>query len=292
MGGSSRNVTTLAVGAAVLALVLAGCNNEGPVPVLTQAQADSLALVVTTDASALVEGSVSDATTGVPIAGAPGIVAAPEVCISKSTSANSDADPVPDSMRVTFTGCTLTVGNETATVNGIIDIIDPTPTTTDHALKTVYTDFLRSVTNTLTNKTRSVKENGTRMVSGDASTLQRSETNFTTVYYYANSDVATHVRTWSATFTADVAGTIRPDSLPNGNWNVTGTSTWTHGSNSYTLAVTTNPQLHYTATCTVAPRFDAGILTAVVTKQNGATSAQMTITVQFTACGQYTVTRS
>lgn len=292
MGRSSCNVPTLAVGAAVLALVLAGCNNEGPVPVLTQAQADSLALVVTTDASALVEGSVSDATTGVPIAGAPGIAAAPEACISKSTSANSDADPVPDSVRVTFTGCTFTAGNETATVNGIIDIIDPTPAVTDHSLKTVYTDFLRTVTNTLTNLTRSVKENGTRMVSGDASTLQRSETNFTTVYYFANNDVATHVRTWSATFTADVAGTIRPDSLPNGNWNVTGTSTWTHGSNSYSLAVTTSPQLHYNATCKVAPRFDAGILTAVVTKQNAATSTQVTITVQFTACGQYTVTRS
>jgi hypothetical protein len=36
------------------------------------------------------------------------------------------------------------------------------------------------------------------------------------------------------------------------------------------------------------PRFDAGTLTAVVTR-NGATS---TVTVQFTACGTYTVTRS
>jgi hypothetical protein len=54
------------------------------------------------------------------------------------------------------------------------------------------------------------------------------------------------------------------------------------------VTVTTNPALHYNATCTVVPRFDAGTLTAVVTR-NGATS---TVTVQFTACGTYTVTRT
>jgi hypothetical protein len=52
--------------------------------------------------------------------------------------------------------------------------------------------------------------------------------------------------------------------------------------------VTTNPQLHFNATCTVEPRLDAGTLMAVVTK-NGVTT---NVTIQFTACGQYTVTRS
>ena len=42
------------------------------------------------------------------------------------------------------------------------------------------------------------------------------------------------------------------------------------------------------ATCTVAPRFDSGTLTAAVMR-GGAT---MHVVITFTACGQYTVTRS
>ncbi|HWC74763.1 MAG TPA: hypothetical protein VG454_12580 [Gemmatimonadales bacterium] len=41
-------------------------------------------------------------------------------------------------------------------------------------------------------------------------------------------------------------------------------------------------------TCTAAPRFDAGKITAVVVRG----TSTMTVTVEFTACGQYTVTRS
>jgi hypothetical protein len=185
-------------------------------------------------------------------------------------------------------GCTYSNPPYAATLSGTIDFIDPTPTTTDFALKTVYTNFSRSVTNTTTNATRTAVENGTRTVSGTTSQLQRSETGFRTDYTFASGATATHIRTWSATFTADVAGSIKPDSLPSGNWNLTGTSTWTSGPLSYSLSVTTNPQLHFNATCTVEPRLDAGTLMAVVTK-NGVTA---NVTIQFTACGQYTVTKS
>src|SRR3989442_1567948 len=60
------------------------------------------------------------------------------------------------------------------------------------------------------------------------------------------------------------------------------------GDGTSSLFVTTTPPLHYNADCTVAPKFDAGTISAVVTRSSGMT----TITVQFTACGQYTVTRS
>jgi len=69
---------------------------------------------------------------------------------------------------------------------------------------------------------------------------------------------------------------------------INGSSTYTSGTNNYSLSVSTNPPLHHNAGCTVQPRFDAGTLTASVTK-NGTTSH---VTIQFTACGQYTVTRS
>ena len=97
------------------------------------------------------------------------------------------------------------------------------------------------------------------------------------------------MRTWESIFTADVAGSIMRDALlPSGTWSVNGTSSWTRGQRSYSLTVTTNPPLHYNASCTTAPRFDAGKLTAVVVRN----SQTVTVTIEFTACGEYTVTRS
>jgi hypothetical protein len=90
-------------------------------------------------------------------------------------------------------------------------------------------------------------------------------------------------------FTADVAGTIAPDAaLPSGSLSILGTSTWTRGPNTWSVAASTPSPLHYNATCTVRPRFDSGTFQAVVTR-NALTS---NVTIQFTACGQYTVTRS
>ena len=195
---------------------------------------------------------------------------------------------MPDSVRVDFTGCTFSNPPYTATLGGTIDFVDPTPTTPDMALRTRYTDFTRSLTNTATNQTRSATENGTRTVLGSTSALQLADT-MQTDYPFATGVTATHVRKWGSTFTADQAGSIQMGSpLPSGSWSISGASTWTSGANSYSLSVTTNPALHFNASCTVEPRFDSGTLTAVVTK-NAATTNVM---VQFTACGQYTVTRS
>jgi hypothetical protein len=70
--------------------------------------------------------------------------------------------------------------------------------------------------------------------------------------------------------------------------NIAGTATFTRDTNSFALTVSTDPVLHYNAACTVRPKFDAGTLKATVTK-NGATS---NVTIAFTACGTFTVTRS
>ena len=292
----ARSAWRFAAGSIIAALFVACNNATSPNSALTQVEAAALGEEVATDASALSEGTTFSASSGAPLgvapmAGAPVLPAATASCTptkSPASPTNSDADPVPDSVRLDFAGCTYSNPPYTATLSGTIDFIDPTPTTTDFALKTVYTNFSRSVTNTTTNATRTAVENGTRTVSGTTSQLQRSETGFRTDYTFASGATATHVRTWSATFTADVAGSIKPDSLPSGNWNLTGTSTWTSGPLSYSLSVTTNPQLHFNATCTVEPRLDAGTLMAVVTK-NGVTA---NVTIQFTACGQYTVTKS
>src|SRR5438034_202201 len=93
----------------------------------------------------------------------------------------------------------------------------------------------------------------------------------------------------NSAFTADVPGSIQPDArLPSGTLSIEGTSTWTRGTNTYSLVVSTDPVLHYNASCTVRPKFDAGTLHVTVTRNGTASN----VTVAFTACGQYTVTRS
>ena len=290
-----RNPSTLAA-ATLAALVFAACTDtQSPssTPVLSQSQAQAVGDVVANDVAALPEGMSFSASGSGLLAqlAAPAAVGAMPACTPTRTPAspaNSDGDPIPDSVHVDFAGCTGSSGSYTLTISGTIDFVDPTPTTTDFGLRTRYTDFTRSVTNTATSQTRSTKENGVREVIASASGLQETETNFRTDVTFPNGTTASHGRDWSVTFTPDQGGTIQHDHLPSGTLDVSGTSTWTSGSNSYALSVSTNPPLHYNATCTVGPRFDAGTVTAQVTK-NGATT---TVTVTFTACGEYTVHRS
>ena len=294
----TRSAARLAGSAIAAAALLAACNNtQSPNAVLSQVEANAVAEEITTDAAGIAQGATFNSSSGAPFAvgpmmGAPVMSTASGSCtptVTPASPANSDGDPVPDSVKVDFSGCTVTSGSYTATLGGTIDYVDPTPTITDWAPRTRHTDFSRSVTNNVTGKTRSAVENGVRMISGSADQLQFTETDFRTDYTFTTGATASHVRTWSSTFTADQAGSIQAGSpLPSGNWNITGTSTWTSGLLSYSLAVTTNPQLHYNASCTVEPRFDSGTLAAVVKKNSATTN----VTVQFTACGQYTVTRS
>src|SRR5690349_5545808 len=87
-----------------------------------------------------------------------------------------------------------------------------------------------------------------------------------------------------------VPGTIDRDApLPSGTLTINGSSTVTfNDSTVFSLAVTTPTTLHRDATCGQRPQFDAGKVVAVVT-QHGATA---TITIKFTACRQFTVTKS
>jgi len=226
-----------------------------------------------------------------PMPGEPAMAPSSASCTptrTPSPSANSDGDPVPDSVRVDFTGCTFTDGGHTVTLSGSIDIVDPTPTTTDRAFRTRSNAFTRTVTSSATGTTRSVVENGVRSVVGSADQIQLLDTTQTD-YTYGSGATASHARKWLATFAADQAGSIQMGSrLPSGNWTISGSSTFTSGTNSYSLSVTTSDPLHYNTSCSVEPRFDSGTLAAQVTK--GATST--TVTITFTGCGQYSVNRS
>jgi hypothetical protein len=298
MSRVTRCAGRVAAGTIVVAL-FAACSTS-PVtspqnPVLTQPQASAVAEVVATDAASLVDGATLDIATGLPFAvapmpGAPAMAPSSATCSPTRTPSpvtNSDGDPVPDSVRVDFTGCTFTGEGHTVTLSGSIDIVDPTPATTDRAFRTRSNDFKRSVTSDA-GTTRSVLENGVRSVVGTADQIQLLDTTQTD-YTFGSGATASHVRKWLATFAADQAGSIQMGSrLPSGNWTISGSSTFTSGTNNYALSVTTSAPLHFNPSCSVEPRFDSGKLTAVVTKGTATT----TVTIEFTACGQYTVTRS
>ncbi len=296
----SRHAFTTAFLGVCVALGIAACSSANsptsPTTALSPAQADTLGADLANEADAMVVGASYSSTSGPAINPAPTLggnanpTLSPQCQPTRSPNppVNSDSDAVPDSVRIDFTGCVISRPLATITLGGTVDIIDPTPDVTDHSVKAVYTDFSRSVQRVLSGKTWSLLENGIRTVSGTSSELQRTETGFHTEFTYADGSTATHDRTWSSTFTADQPGTIKVDSLPSGTVAITGTSMWTRNQSTWNLSVTTQPNLHYNADCTDAPRFDAGTMTAVATR-NGAST---TVTIQYTACGQYTVTRS
>src|SRR5213080_1916187 len=162
-------------------------------PVLTQPEANAVAEVVATDAASLAGGATLDAAT---MPGAPAMAMPTAGCTptrSPSPPTNSDGDPVPDSVRIDFTGCTFNGDAHTVTLSGSIDIVDPTPAITDRAFRTGNNAFTRTVTNTTTGTTRSVVENGVRSVVPTADQVQLADT-MTTEYTFASGSTASHVR--------------------------------------------------------------------------------------------------
>jgi len=298
---TTRSTTLTLAGAAAVLLVAAACENATqPTQVITRVQANDMAQELTTDVDLLASSVTFESSTTPFAAEVGGSATTPSLsgsgpcpAISPLPPANSDGDRVPDSLQFNFAGCSFSGMRFTVALSGTIDIIDPTPTASDRAIEWKFGDFMRSVTNNATGATFSTKQSGIRMVTASADALSHTETNFQTVFTYPNGSTATHVRDWTSTFTADVAGTIQPDQpLPSGLWHISGTSNWTRGDRSYELMVSTDPDLHHNADCTVRPKFDSGTLHAQITRVNGDQTQQATVTVQFTACGQYTVTRS
>ena len=283
-----------AAAAGLLLLGATACGDDGSGPstgALTQAQADFAAEVVSDDADAQVDAlaasGVAEASFSVALApfGAP---CTPAPSISPPPT-DQDGDIVPDSVRFSFDPpCILSLPLRTVTRSGIIDVVDPTPVDLDWARRVRFIDFLTTRERLASGATVSALRNGVRTVSGDASALHHDVTGFTTAFTHVDGSVTTHSRTWSSDFSVDTPGSIAHDQpLPSGTWDISGTSTWTRDNAEWSASVTTNPALHYDAACTDAPRFDAGTFTLVVTR-GGNTS---TVTIEYTACGEYQVTR-
>lgn len=286
---TSRSVLAAAVTA--IALAAGACDpnlGEPQNPALDRIEAEALAQVLAEDIDGLPETAVFDISLTTPMLAAPEASDGAE-CVTRSPdpAANSDHDPVPDSVRVTYSGCVHTRGDFTVETNGIVDIFDINPTVPGHTIRWVFTDFTRDLTHLHATVTR--VENGTRTVSASSSVLEHQLIDFTTAITFPDGGTALHEKDWSTTFTADVEGSIqRHMRLPSGTWVIDGTSSWTHGLRNSSLDVSTSEPLHYNASCTVRPKFDDGTLVIVMTRGDRTT----TVTIEYTACGQYTVTRS
>jgi hypothetical protein len=283
---TSRLVTALSVTAT---FALAACNDFGAPSnqVLSRAEADSLVMAVAADLDALPSGASYDVMGGIPLAPPrPGLN--PPDCATREPNppVDSDGDLVPDSVRITF-DCSFSSTRGTFAVTGTVDLLDMQPTVPDHSIRSVFTDLTHSATGD--RGTFSSVENGTRTWSGSSSQLAHSQIDFHTDVTFPNGSTASHVKDWTAIFTADVAGSIeRRQPLPSGTFDVDGSSVWTHGDRTWSFSVATDPNLHYDAACDVRPKFDAGKVTLVVTR-GGRTQ---TVTIEFLDCGQYLVTRS
>jgi hypothetical protein len=281
--------------AASVALGSAACDNStAPVnAALTTGLADSMASVFVADA----QGELDFPTASGAVGFAPGAVAAagsalapPPACVSLTPASptNSDGDRVPDSVRLTFNDCSINYFVGSDTVRGSIDVLDPTPSATDHAVKHVFTDLARVHVGPK-GREASITLNGSRQIQGDSAVLALTSVDFSTDFLWPNGRSASHVRSWAVTFTADTAGSIQPDAeLPHGSLSIQGNSTWTRGGNAWSIVASTPTPLHFDPTCGVRPMFDAGTFQAVVTRNATTTN----LTIQFTACGTYTVTRS
>ena len=279
-------------GVVAATLLLGGCG-DGTAPsnpALSLAQADSIAELVAQEVEELGETSAFDAGSGLSLAVVRTAThAACTPAVEPSPPVNSDADAVPDSVRIDFTGCTFTRGSVIHTLAGTIDLIDPTPTLTDFSVRHVLTDFSRTLENTTTDRTVAAVRNGSREMEGTVDTIGHTIRGLSTEYSYANGATATHLVDWVARFEADVPGSIALGSpLPAGEWTLAGGSHWVRAALTWDVATQTLAPLHFEPACTVVPRFDAGTLELTVTRA-GTTSI---VTVVFTACGDYTVTRN
>jgi hypothetical protein len=285
---------------AALVVALGACSDSSSpstsTDVLTQSQAAEISADAAGDVDELADFSNFDPSTGM-IMTAPGsmprVPVAPGcVNISPDPLVNSDADAVPDSARFDYNDCVFVRGNGTVTdsLRGTIDFIDPLPLVTSLGVRHRFTNFTRKRDNTaFPLRSFTAVQNGTREWGGNADTLGHSITGFSTVWTHPSGRTTTHTKDWVAKFTATTPGSIALlTPLPAGTFTVAGTGTWTTLGRSWSVVTSTVTPMLYDPTCLVAPRFTAGRLDLAVTRNGEVTN----VTIDFTACGQYTVTRT
>jgi len=299
---SRLRVPALAVPAA---FVVAGCSGDSTGPggqtSFSQADADAAADVVVGDLSDQADGATSTST-GANFS----MVAAPAASAGAWYATACSPPPtittVGNTTSLVFTNCMISrlIPLETLTRNGEVDVTLSAGSRV-LAFKNFSKKWERMSFRTGQTITTTATLNGTRSISGDATTLEHhiygegdpATTTFETAFVYNDGSTAEHQRNWQSSFVADVASSIQLNQpLPAGKWTIAGNSTWTRNPGTSSQKVwtfsTTATDVHYDPTCTRAPQFDSGTLTVQAT--NAQTGGTATFTITFTGCGQYTTT--
>jgi hypothetical protein len=288
------------LGAMILTLAACSGNENGPADdanTLSSNQVQDMGQDVAEDVVEMTDASVYNGNTGINMEGAMvggvRLSSVPPSCITVSPAppANSDADIVPDSVRLAYNcGFTRANGVLTDSLFGSIDFLDPQPTVVSVGVKHIFTDFTRKRINTaFPLRSFTAVHNGSREWGGNTDTLGHTVTDFTTVWTHASGRQTTHVKNWQGKFVATTPGTIGLGiPLPAGGWTLNGTSTWSTNNRSWSVAVNTAEALQYDPSCTVTPRFTDGTLDLVVTRNGQVTNVQ----IVFMNCGEYQVTKT
>lgn len=285
-------------------LALGACSDassSGPNGGLTDVEANELADIIGEDAEGFLDASVYDTNHGIrfdvfgPGPAGPRQFFGRMPCHPTPIPAippNVDGDRVPDALLLDFTDVACSMGDVSVAMSGTLGIEDPA--VPGFGVRFIFTDLSRTVTHESVGASMSVMWNGTRQIVGSPSNpgsqLTHTITNFMTDIVFPDANVANHLKNWNGMFVADVAGSIQHGArLPSGAWTFDGNSTWLRNeTQSHDVTIQTTTPLHFNADCTVAPRFDAGVIVAQVTR-NGDTT---TITIEHTQCGQKIITRS
>jgi hypothetical protein len=289
---------------AALAMALGACSDSsGPsgstLNTLSQVQASDLGQDVAEEVDELADVSSFNMTTGVNFQAAAytgphgfSVPPAPCVTITPVPLVNSDGDIVPDSARFDYGGCVFTraAGQIIDSLSGTIDYLDPQPTVVTFGVRHVFTNFaLKRVNTPFPLRSFIAVKNGTREWGASPDTLGHTITNFVTQVSHESGRVTTHTRDWVGRFVATTPGTIGLGlPLPAGAWTVAGTGSWATANRTWSVTISTPTALAYDPTCTVSPRFTAGRVLLVVTRNAEVTNVQ----IDFTGCGQYLVTRT
>lgn len=205
----------------------------------------------------------------------------PPACVTANPvhPMDSDSDGIPDDVTLTF-DCSLTIARWTLARTGQMRIQDTNENNPFDATQTL-TDFAWSLTDHRHDRSFTATRNGSRSRIGTHSAASLT-INMNIVRQRTNKPDATIQREGTITFTAAEGDSLFMDrSLPNGTINVTGSQTWTRGSENYSFTVTTVTPLVYDASCTdTDQRISAGELdfAATVNGQSG------TLKLVWTAC--------
>jgi hypothetical protein len=210
--------------------------------------------------------------------------------ITPADPVDSDQDGIPDSFSEAWgSDCADTSGGETFSISGSISISDPTPNTPDLAYSATLDNFGIQESGSTADLTLNI--NGALGVTETLSSIDVSA-NYSYNFAETSPQTLTEAITEKLTSTYSFAATssllteATANPLPAGTFSLSGTETFTVNSTAYSFTVSTpTPLTVDVSTCPTGPT--SGVVTVSFSGQGGSG----TVTITWTACNTYTVSK-